>query len=209
MEENIKTNLANWEKSFNQYIECERLCLLDINSMGEIKNNLKKLLGNQKKDDIVFYRSIIDNSHFYLTSSIKIRKSKFLKDLNNIWLKIDECKQMDELSKSTFMAMLKDYEKMADDINYARKNNTILRWVKDDNVESLQDVENEMTELMIYHLNLLSYFRKFVELEKNFYCGDTNEANRAIPNDTTENDRVLEKTSYKYIRRSYSTNTLS
>jgi hypothetical protein len=26
---------------------------------------LKKLLGNQKKDDIVFYKAIIDNTHFW------------------------------------------------------------------------------------------------------------------------------------------------
>ena len=205
MEENIKKNLINWDNIFNQYIEIEKVCLHDINSMNEIKNNLKKLLGNQKKDDIVFYRSIIDNSYFYLTSSIKIRKSKFIKDLNNIWYKIDECKQMDELSKSTFSALLKDYQKMADDINYARKNNTLLRWVKDDNVESLQDLENEMNELMNYHLNILSYFIKFVELEKTFYCGDTNEAIKGNMDENTDNT-ILEKSSYKYIRRTTSGN---
>ena len=40
-----------------------------------------KLLGNQNEDDIIFYKSIIDNSYFYLTNSLKIRKFKIMKDI--------------------------------------------------------------------------------------------------------------------------------
>ena len=49
-------------------------------------------------DDITFYKSIIDNSHFYLTNSIKIRKTKFINDLNYIWNLINNSKQMDDLT---------------------------------------------------------------------------------------------------------------
>ena len=54
-------NILAWEEKFNKYTEFENKINLNINNMNEIKNNLKKLLGNQKKDDIVFYKSIIDN----------------------------------------------------------------------------------------------------------------------------------------------------
>lgn len=169
--ENTDTNMLKWDDYFTQYCNYEKKCIENINAIGEIKNNLKKLLGNQKKDDILFYKSLIESSYFYLTNSLKVRKIKFLKDLNFIWSRIDERKQMDEVNKSNFMALLKDYDKMADDINSAKKNNTILTWVKDDKVESLQDLEKDFDEILEYHVKLIEFFSSSVELEKAFYCG--------------------------------------
>ena len=169
--EKTDANILDWEEKFNKYTDFENKINLNINSMNEIKNNLKKLLGNQKKDDIVFYKSIIDNSYFYLVNSLKIRKMKFLKDLNYIWSQIDERKNMDEVNKSNFMALLKDYRKMSEDISQAKKNNTILTWVKDDKIENLQNFENEFKEIIDYHLNLIEFFHSIVQLEKTFYCG--------------------------------------
>lgn len=169
--ENTDKNILEWEEKFNKYTELEANCISNICSIGEIKNNLKKLLGNQKKDDIVFYKALIDNTHFYLSSSLKIRKTKFLKDLNYLWGQIDERKQMDEVNKSNFTALLKDYRKMAEDIAQAKKNNTILTWVKDDKVENLQDLENDFDEVMEYHIKLIESFSSSVGLEKVFYCG--------------------------------------
>jgi|LauGreDrversion4_2_1035121.scaffolds.fasta_scaffold324327_2 hypothetical protein len=169
--EKTDANILDWEEKFNKYTDFENKINLNINSMNEIKNNLKKLLGNQKKDDIVFYKSIIDNSYFYLVNSLKIRKMKFLKDLNYIWGQIDERKNMDEVNKSNFMALLKDYRKMSEDISQAKKNNTILTWVKDDKIENLQNFENEFKEIIDYHLNLIEFFHSIVQLEKTFYCG--------------------------------------
>jgi hypothetical protein len=169
--ENTDKNILDWEEKFNKYCEFETKCIDNIAMIIEIKNNLKKLLGNQKKDDIQFYRSLIDNSHFYLTSSIKIRKIKLLKDLNYIWAEIDDRKQMDEVNKINFIALLKDYRKMSEDIINAKKNNTMLTWVKDDKVENLADIEHEFNEIMEYHLKLMEYFSSSVEIEKAFYCG--------------------------------------
>jgi len=155
-------NILEWEEIFNKYCEYEIKCVNNIKSISEIKNNLKKLLGNQKKDDILFYKSLIDNSHFYLNSSLKI---------NYLWSQIDERKQMDEVNKSNFMSLLKDYRKMTEDIVQAKKNNTILTWVKDDKIESLQELENDIKEVMDYHIKLIEFFSSSVELEKAFYCG--------------------------------------
>jgi hypothetical protein len=169
--ENIDKNILRWDDKFNKYNELELTCISNINSIFEIKNNLKKLLGNQEKDDILFYKSLIDNSHFYLTSSLKIRKIKFLKDLNYIWSKIDKRKNMDEVNKSNFTILLKDYNKMCEDIIQAKKNNTILIWVKDDKIESLHELEKEFEDIMDYHIKLIEFFSATVELEKAFYCG--------------------------------------
>ena len=193
--------LGMWEAKFINYCEIEKQCLAHLNNIYEIKQNLIKLLGKQKKDDITFYKSIIDNSYFYLTSSLKIRKTKFLKDLNTIWYEIDSFKQMDEINRGNFMALLKDYQKMADDINYAKQNNTILYWVKDDKIESLQHIEKDMNEILIYHTNIIEYLNNFIEIEKNFYCGSSTQlldnSIQFIPIDEKNNKVVTESTKSK------------
>lgn len=169
--EYIEKNILEWEDKFNKYCELESKCINDINSISEIKNNLNKLLGKQKGDDILFYKSLIENTYFYLSNSLKIRKIKFLRDLNFLWEQIDERKHMDEVNKVNFGALLKDYRKMSEDIVIAKKNNTILTWVKDDKVETLENLENDFTEIMDYHIKLIEFFTSGVELEKAFYCG--------------------------------------
>ena len=168
--EEVQNNIKKWDSLFIKYNETEKKCIIYVSNINEIKNNLTKLLGNQKKDDIIFYKSIIDNSHFYLTSSLKIRKSKFIKDLNHVWFKINNCKEMDELNKSNISSLLKDYEKMFREILHAKENNTILTWVKNDMVESLHEIEKDFNETMEYHVNLIEYFLKMVENEYIFYC---------------------------------------
>jgi hypothetical protein len=167
----VEENILKWENKFNTYLDVEIKCNTLMVQISEIKNNLVKLLGNQKKDDIIFYKSLIDNSFFYLTNSLKIRKIKFVKDLNYIWNLLDNKKIIEELNKTNFQSLMKDYRKMTDDINQAKKNNTMLTWVKDDRVESLQEIEGELDEIMDYHLKLIQFFHSSVELEKIFYCG--------------------------------------
>lgn len=169
--ENTDKNILEWEDKFNKYIDFEAKCNSNISNIMEIKTNLTKLLGNQKKDDILFYKSLVDNTCFYLNSSLKIRKIKFLSDLNHIWKQIDDRKNMEEANKLNFMALLKDYRKMSEDIMSAKKNNTMLTWVKDDRVENLVDLEMEFHEIMEYHIKLIEFFHASVMIEKAFYCG--------------------------------------
>ena len=65
-------NIIKWNDYFTEYCEYEKKCIDNINAIGEIKNNLKKLLGNQKKDDLLFYKSLIESSHFYLVNSLRL-----------------------------------------------------------------------------------------------------------------------------------------
>ena len=172
MNNNIECNIICWENIFDNYCNIINNCNNSILSISEIKNNLTKLLGNQKKDDIVFYKSIIDNSHFYLTNSLKIRKSKFIVDLNYILTCINECKQIECITKSNFSSIIKDYKRMAEKINYEKKNNTILKWVKNDRIDSLHELDTNMHEVMNYHIKIISNLYNMIELEKQFYCSD-------------------------------------
>lgn len=164
-------NINNWTKLFTDYCNYEKICTDNLNVIGEIKNNLKKLLGNQKKDDIIFYKAIIENSYYYLSNCLKIRKIKFLKDINYIWSIIDTQTQIDEINKHNFTTLMKDYNKMVDDINASKKNNTVLTWVKNDTVENLHDLEKDIYEILEYHFKLIKSLSEIIELEKLFYYG--------------------------------------
>jgi hypothetical protein len=163
-------NISEWTHKFNNYLELEAKCISNIEQITEIKINFNKLLGNQRKDDILFYKSILDNSLFYLNSSLKIKKIKFLKDLNYIWDKIDERKKMDEVIITNFDFLLKDYRKLSEDILLLKKSNNRLGWVKDEKTQDLQELELEITEILNYHIKLIGFFYSSTEIEKVFYC---------------------------------------
>jgi hypothetical protein len=168
---NVDENIIKWENKFSTYLDVETKCNTMIAQINEIKNNLPKLLGNQKKDDIVFYKALIENSVFYLINSLKIRKVKLIKDLNHVWAFLDNKKQIEELNKTNFQSLLKDYIKATDEINQAKKNSTMLTWVKDDRVENISDMEGALDEILEYHLKLIHFFHSSIELEKIFFCG--------------------------------------
>jgi hypothetical protein len=165
-------NITHWTKLFADYCVYETLCIDHLNIICEIKNNLKKLLGNQKKDDLIFYKAIIENSYYYLSNCLKIRKLKFLKDINFIWSCIDSHKQIDNINKYNFTTLMQEYNKIVDDINFTKKNNTILTWVKNDTVESIHELERDISEILEYHVKLIKSLSKIIEYEKLFYHGE-------------------------------------
>jgi hypothetical protein len=164
--------IEEWELSLSSYLDKEILCMTNINSIVEIKNNLIKLLGNQKKDDIMFYKSLIESTHFYLTKSLNMRKVKLLNDLNFIWNRIESYKKMSEVNKTNFSALVKDYRKCSEDIMLAKQHNTNLNWVKNDKIENLEDIKNDLNEIMAYHTRLIDCFSITVDHERNFFCGN-------------------------------------
>ena len=170
---NARKNINEWSNYFDIYIKTEKKCNQHMNSILEIKNNFIKLLGNQNEEDIIYYKSIIDNSYYYLNNSLKIRKHKFIKDINSIWEQININKNiiMSELNKKYFQLLLKDYEKMAKDIYNARINNNTLLWVKNDMIESLYKIETTLNEILNYHNSLIDKIYNMIELDQIFYCG--------------------------------------
>jgi hypothetical protein len=169
--DNIEKNIIEWLDKFNKYIETEANCIINIESIIEVRTNIDKMIHNQRKDDIQFYKSILDNSLYYLNNSLKIKKIKFTKDLNYIWNKIDERKKMDDITKTNFEYLLKDYKKVSEEIAEMKKNNNKLAWIKDETIHDLQEVEHDINGILDYHLKLIEFFHSSIEIEKVFYCG--------------------------------------
>ena len=168
--DNIDNIINKWNKIFKDYQEVVDKCTMYINSILEIKNNLSKLIGIQRKDDINFYKSIIENSYYYLTKSLEIRKLKFIKDLNYIWYKINNCKTLSELNNSNFAILLKDFKKVVNDMYIAKLNNISLSWVKDNTIVSLEERYTEFDNILNYHIRLINTFLNNVINEYNFFC---------------------------------------
>ena len=162
-------HINEWIEIFNSYCDYESNCSIKLINLLEIKNNFKNLLGNQDKDDILFYKSLINNSNFYFTNSLKIRQMKFFKDLNNIYFILTN-KKFEEINKKNFMIIINDYKKISDIINNSKKKNILLNWIKYDKIESIDDFNNNMYEILNYHLKLISYLSICIDLENEFYC---------------------------------------
>ena len=167
--DNVNPNIIKWNGLFEKYLTSVRKCEEDINVILDIKNNLNNLIGNQVRDDIHFYKSIITNSYFYLMSSLKIRKIKFLKDLNYMWKQLNDSGRITEIESVQFNDILKEYKKKAESIIDASNNNTNLRWVKHDKIDTLIHFEKDMNEILDYHLKLIDSFTSYTNIETQFY----------------------------------------
>jgi hypothetical protein len=164
--------VTEWSRQFDMYKQTEQACLADIAAIGEIKHNLKRLIGTQEEDDFMFYKVIIDNSQYYLKNSLKIRITKFIKDLNHIHHKINGIESMEVLDKPSFTAVLKDYETIYREVCDSRTAATSLTWVKSNDIKTLDGINATIDKTMRYHLSLIQQLACLTKQEKQFYCGD-------------------------------------
>ena len=161
-------NINEWINIFNNYNNYELNCSNKLINLLEIKNNFKNLLGNQDKDDLLFYKSLIDNSYYYFTNSLKIRQIKFLKDINNIYSIISNNK-FNEINRNNFLILIKDYKNIIKNINNTKNKSILLNWIKDDKVDYIIEFETNMHEILNYHLKLICYLSICIDLEKEFF----------------------------------------
>jgi hypothetical protein len=166
----MEKKLNEWNNLLDNYFTINNEFNNNINSINNMRNNLIKTLSHQEKDNIIFYQCIIDNSYFYFFNSLKIRQIKFMKDLNKIYFKINENKKIANLTNYDINLMLNDFLQLNDEIIEAKKNNTIFKWIKDDIIENLHDIENNITETLNYHLKLIDALLSYIKLETDFYC---------------------------------------
>jgi hypothetical protein len=168
----VDENISKWSTMFDEYLEIDNNSTILLGKINEVKNNIKKIIGKQNMDDIMFYKSMLENSHFYLSNSLKIRKIKFQKDLTNIYNIIDSTKKFDDISKPNFLLLLKDYRKIVDEYYLTKKNSSTLAWIKDEKLNNFNDIEKDMSETMMYHITLMTVMNSMIKVEQQFYCGN-------------------------------------
>lgn len=165
--------IREWNNLLDKYFLLEGECIKNLNIINSVRTNLKIKITHQNKDNIIFYNSIIDNSYSYLSMSLKIRQIKFIKDLNKIYTKIYENKEIIpkivSLHKQDIENLINDFNKLNDEIIEVRKNNTAFKWVKDEITENLQEIEKTIDDTINYHIKLIDFLSTSIRLETDFY----------------------------------------
>lgn len=174
LKDELNLKKQKWEVMINFYFEKLDNCIVALTSIDEIKNKLTTLIGKQRNDDIIFYKSIINSSYYYYSESLKVRKLKFIKDLSYIWNKLDEKKELDELTKYNVNLILKDFCELYEEIIITKQYNTSLLWVKNEKVITLQEFEDELSTILKYHVNIISSFETSIINEAKFFCPRNN-----------------------------------
>lgn len=158
--------------------------------MGDILNNTeigisilreyadvfeKKLdLDCQDKDDIYFYRGMIEDSYKYHSKSYEIKKKKSIFDLNEL-LKNSVFKnkgtplKVINIDRKTIILFEESFNKIRSSISEesSKKNKPI--WIKDNHLERLENLTNEMIRIFKYHYEISLFFLESILREIQFY----------------------------------------
>jgi hypothetical protein len=169
--EKLDENIKKWSEMFDIYIEIEANYTMLLTKINELKNNINKIIGKQNVDDVIFYKSMLENSYFYLSNSLKIRKIKFQKDITNIFNKIDTSNKFEDINKPNFVLLMKDYKKVVDNES-SKKQSSSLAWIKDEKLNNFNDIEKDMLETMNYHITLMTVMNCVIKVEQQYYCGE-------------------------------------
>jgi len=169
--EKVDENIKKWSEMFDRYIEIEANSTMLLTKINELKNNINKIIGKQNVDDVIFYKSMLENSYFYLSNSLKIRKIKFQKDITNIFNKIDTSNKFEDINKPNFVLLMKDYKKVVDNES-SKKQSSSLAWIKDEKLNNFNDIEKDMLETMNYHITLMTVMNCVIKVEQQYYCGE-------------------------------------
>jgi len=164
--------INKWISEFTKYLNYITSSNKLLNNILSIKKNIINLMGKQDDDDIIFYKGLINNSYYFYSKSLDIRKKKMLRDLNSINNIIDKNDSINEINKTNFEIIIKKYIQLRINTGVRQKNNTKLTWVKSDIIESLYQFESDMDSLLKYHIKIISFFEQCLELETIFFCGN-------------------------------------
>ena len=169
--DSIEDKIDKWNENNKEFLSQVDNAKIKLSEILKIKNNLNKLIGKQNDDDLKFYESIINNSYTFLGKSLQVRLRKALYDYNEIYKLIDNKKGFEILNITNFTSMMNDFSKLCGDVKSAMENNTKLTWVKDDRIESIQQIISETDDAITYHDKLIDHFNNLLDLEKMFFCG--------------------------------------
>ena len=131
-------------------------------------------LNCQDKDDIYFYKGMIENSYDYHNKSFDVKKKKLIFDLNEILNnkifktkgnRISKIESIDNKSILSLEEIYKDYE----EINRESEKKIKPIWIKDNHFEKLDNLYLEMNRVFRYHYEIYLFFLESILREIQFY----------------------------------------
>lgn len=190
MQDEVTKKIEKWVYWFKKIIDKYEDADLLIKKMKESEKNIYNNYeidendSNQTKDDIKFYKSIISDSIYFLEKSISIRKKKMHNDFNDL------DNHFNNNYVETFLINIKNYNLIIEKYkNIKSKTNTQeLKWIKDDNIETLQEWEFDMKKTLNYHNYVIDNFYKTIYNEYIFFSSDGKITNLDYPCKTDNNN---------------------
>ncbi len=128
----------------------------------------------QEKDDIYFYKGMIEDSYRYHIKSFDIKKKKAIFDLNeilenSIFKKKGTPLKVVTIDKKTIVLFEESFNKIRKHITDESKNKSKPVWIKDNHLERLENLTNEMIRIFKYHYEISLFFLESVLREIQFY----------------------------------------
>jgi len=128
----------------------------------------------QDKDDIYFYKGMIEDSYKYHFKSYSIKKKKAIFDLNeilknSIFIKKGTPLKVINIDKKTINLFEESFNKIRDLIKEESNKKTKPIWIKDNHLERLENLTNEMIRIFKYHYEISLFFFESILREIQFY----------------------------------------
>ena len=127
-----------------------------------------------EKDDIYFYKGMIEDSYNYHIKSYDIKNKKAIFDLNDI-LENSIFKQKGtplkvvNIDRKTILLFEESFNKIIKQIQDESKNKSKPIWIKDNHLERLENLTNELIRIFKYHYEVSLFFLESVLREIQFY----------------------------------------
>ena len=149
---NSNKDIQKWMKWLKIILKTYDKCRNILGKMIRQKNKLNESGDRQKKDDMLFYNSILKDSIYFYKKSLEIRRYKFIKDISemNQFFNKDRF-PLEDVNTTIFIEILQDYYK-----ELLMENGQDLQWIKDDNLVSLIEWKKDMSFTLNYHYYIMT-----------------------------------------------------
>jgi len=159
-------NKLEWEKMFVNYITYISLIKKNIHSIKTKYNNLILIENNKKYENIVFIKYVLNSSLQYLTKIYKIKKKKFLFDINKVWKNLFKKNDLlDRIDIKTYKKIIGAYTLLIEKNNYNDDIN-VNKTLKSINVDKdIINIQNSIYELLTFHNIIMKHLCIVTEIQ--------------------------------------------
>ncbi len=149
---------------------------IGLSMLKEYSENFQKILdlNCQDEDDILFYSGMIEDSLKYHQKSYNIKLKKLYHDLNsilknNLFKSKGNALKFDSIDKKNCSLFEESFNKVKEKTEQESKNLQKPIWIKDNHIEQLQNLTNELVRVFKYHFEINLFFLESILRELQFY----------------------------------------
>ena len=183
MEQNLFINVSdvsgNYDNPFNILENVSNIIdniTIGLDIIKEYSHDFenKLSLNTQDKDDIYFYKGMIVGAYNYHKKSFDIKIKKINYDMNkllqnHLFVNKGIPVIFDKLDKKTCLLFKESFENVRERTNEESNTRTKPIWIKDNQLEELQNLTNELVRIFKYHYEINLFFLESILREIQFY----------------------------------------